>query len=564
MNNKISYPIPKAKIEDFKMKSMTRWYNVKQLAATGLKSIISATFGSYADRREIQAAISGNESFDYSSEEDLWVDYVADLGDGFNSTFTVASLLAESSLTNEGLDLPRGRVLIMGGDQVYPFAKREYYEERMGVPYEIAFPKCEEDSSAPHLFAIPGNHDWYDGLANFLKIFCQERAIGNWRSQQHRSYFAIKLSANLWLWGIDIQLEADIDRPQLMYFEKISKQITAGSNIILCNALPSWSFAGDKKKKSYHNLSFFEKKYIVEKGFRLVLSLAGDEHCYARYTGSDSIGPFHKIIAGGGGAFLQPTHNMKGKIEDIREGAMKLEKTFPSKETSYRMLFLNMLFPFKNPDFVVFMGMFYLFLSWMLQSASLYRPIFPKLSKILPAIVNVEPAFEKILQVILYNPSLLILVLAVVLGMVAFADKHAGRLPFAYTASIIHGLGHIFLGLLLMWLLSYVNFNGEKYNLSTISLFSLEMFLIGGFLGSLLLGIYLMTCNLVGLHNKEAFSSLRGTGYKNFLRMHITKDKLTIYPIGIEHAVSWKREGNNIVGIKPEYKPIETPLEIWL
>ena len=65
------------------------------------------------------------------------------------------------------------------------------------------------------LFAIPGSHDWYDGLVNFTSIFCRSRNIGGWRTSQARSYFALRLR---WLWGIDIQFGASLDEVQLQYF----------------------------------------------------------------------------------------------------------------------------------------------------------------------------------------------------------------------------------------------------------------------------------------------------------------------------------------------------------
>ena len=136
----------------------------------------------------------------------LWFDYAADTGDGFNSSYWVACQLAQRRLavrrseTGEDsslspLDLPRGRFLILGGDQVYPSASREAYENRFIKPFEAAsYPVCPPDRlAAPHLYAIPGNHDWYDGLASFMNVFGDRRAIGGWRTVQRVSYFAIKL-----------------------------------------------------------------------------------------------------------------------------------------------------------------------------------------------------------------------------------------------------------------------------------------------------------------------------------------------------------------------------------
>src|SRR5690606_1693852 len=206
----------------FIRKKMVNWYDPKQLAFTAVKTVISGIFGNFADRREMQAALDpGVEYFDYSDRPELWVDFISDLGDGFNSTYTLAHLMAQEQLDLDGHLLKRGNILIMGGDQVYPTPELKEYNNRLKGPYNAAFPWIEGDKDRPSLFALPGNHDWYDGLTNFLRLFCQGRSLGNWHSKQRRSYFALKLHHDYWLWGIDVQLNADIDYPQLCYFKEI-------------------------------------------------------------------------------------------------------------------------------------------------------------------------------------------------------------------------------------------------------------------------------------------------------------------------------------------------------
>ena len=131
----------------------------------------------------------------------LWLDHVADLGDGFDPTYTVARLLAADTLEvgpPEGqpgeqpgppLRLPRGRLLVLGGDEVYPTPSSSGYEDRMKGPYRAALPSGAVDP-APFMVALPGNHDWYDGLTAFLRLFAQRRPLGGWRTVQTRSYFA--------------------------------------------------------------------------------------------------------------------------------------------------------------------------------------------------------------------------------------------------------------------------------------------------------------------------------------------------------------------------------------
>ncbi|MFN2504406.1 MAG: hypothetical protein ABR540_09265, partial [Acidimicrobiales bacterium] len=55
--------------------------------------------------------------YDRSEPDGLWLDYVADLGDGWNSTYTVARLLAQQELElshgNECHETQSGSILVM-------------------------------------------------------------------------------------------------------------------------------------------------------------------------------------------------------------------------------------------------------------------------------------------------------------------------------------------------------------------------------------------------------------------------------------------------------------------
>src|SRR5688572_33074916 len=82
----------------FTPKKMVGWFDMKQLSNTAVKATLSSIFGSYADKRETIASISEFKIYDYSGKGDLWLDYIADVGDGFDSTYTMAHLLSRSSL----------------------------------------------------------------------------------------------------------------------------------------------------------------------------------------------------------------------------------------------------------------------------------------------------------------------------------------------------------------------------------------------------------------------------------------------------------------------------------
>src|SRR5215203_5526118 len=111
----------------FVRRPMVRWLDPHQLADTAVRVLVAGVFSAYADHRELQA-LAPAEVFDRSQGPELWVDYVADLGDGWNSTYTVAGLLAAEELKveldDETFATERGAILVMGGDQVYPVPKR--------------------------------------------------------------------------------------------------------------------------------------------------------------------------------------------------------------------------------------------------------------------------------------------------------------------------------------------------------------------------------------------------------------------------------------------------------
>ena len=218
----------------FKPRPAVRWLSPPELARTGLRVLVAQVLTSFADSRETQA-FSPQTTLDVDRykhrDGHLWIDFVADLGDGFDATFTVASLLSQPELlvsTPDGgtVTLPKSQLVVMGGDQVYPTASSRAYEDRMQGPYRAASGNIPDAA----LLALPGNHDWYDGLTAFMRMFAQGASIGGWRTLQSRSYFTVKLQDGWWLVGLDSQLEEYLDTPQLDYFyESITTKLQPGN-----------------------------------------------------------------------------------------------------------------------------------------------------------------------------------------------------------------------------------------------------------------------------------------------------------------------------------------------
>jgi hypothetical protein len=142
-----------------------------------------------------------------------------------------------------------------------------------------------EGEEQPALYALPGNHDWYDGLTAFLRVFAKREGtnIGGWRAAQTRSYFGLKLPQRWWLFAIDAQEGAYIDDPQLEYFREIAAQVQPGDRVIVCTPNPSWVQAVEKTSL-YETTDYFVRKIIAPTGAEVPLMLSGDMHHYARYA----------------------------------------------------------------------------------------------------------------------------------------------------------------------------------------------------------------------------------------------------------------------------------------
>ncbi|UII19335.1 metallophosphoesterase [Fulvivirga ligni] len=566
----------------FSKKPMVNWYDLKQLAATGVKTVISGVFGNFADKREFQATSASDEKpFDFSDhkEDEFWFDYISDLGDGFNSTYTMAHLLAQDELHVHNFVTKRGRVLIMGGDEVYPTPEKHEYDNRLKGPYFAAFPW--RDDVDTRLFAIPGNHDWYDGLTNFMKVFCQERSIGNWKTQQKRSYFALKLPHNYWVFAVDIQLHADIDEPQLKYFCHISQHdVKKGDKIILCTAEPSWVYkAWSMENTSDHRMQFFIESIILGKyknyygrqpdDVQLAAILTGDMHHYSHYKeeSKEKSHDCHLITAGGGGSFTHPTHFLKN-YDDGQIKRSLVSEPFPSKSQSKKLAWWNLAFPVYSPHMVALFAVLHLITTWFLVAFSQEQG-----NSFIQNLGMAESASEMCSLIgsnLIYNPSAVILNVVLLLGLTFFADTLTGKGQYNLIIGFIHGCVQVLHFYLVICLYACVVANHLDTEASgLVRLLIGFLFTLGsGVTSAFVFGLYLLVSTLIiKNHPTEAFSSFRWEGYKNFLRIKITKDSATVYVVGVKKVpTNWKNKGTED---QPRYEGgpikiqlIEAPFDI--
>lgn len=680
----------KGRYERLPETKMSSWYSIFDLFHTVLDISISGMFNSRVDHRTLQAVESqGEESlpdpalatpsvtraeggepadsfvarpkfFDYSQSADpeFWFDFAADVGDGFNSTYYVAALLSqpkvyplpadpqpfpldktdamaqtESKAHAERLKagLPRGRFLLLGGDEVYPSASRKNYEQRFVRVYEAAaYSETPPDKiSATHLYAVPGNHDWYDGLASFMSVFAEQRAIGDFRTQQRTSYFAIKLPHGVWIFAIDIGLAGELDRRQVEHFQDLAKKhLVDGDRIILCIAEPDWVKARPNIENLRDGLFYFERKLAEaltgdsacepdsvspdatsqetnvppkRKDVRVILRLAGDLHHYRRHTSNEPLHPtdqeaqkgsyvpsqfrpIENITAGGGGAFLHPTHEIdedrrgagkrtEGSIKQYPPGlyrgdatpsgehsedqqgiAFEFRKAFPSLAESRKITLMNLAFGHYNLRMTLTLWMIYT----LLQNAGLYLFAISHYAWLVLLMGCVLAAF--------------------VLGTRSYARseasgeigeskqgrtrevyRRASRIDKAGYSGIVHGVSHVlsffgvFAGLVVIYrnmldaivektcpffpestLLKWV----DAPDFASMSRFVLSMAAGGicAIVSTVIFGLYLyfaLNHSKLKLHANGAFASLRIADFKNFLRICVTADGIQVFPIGI-------------------------------
>ena len=121
----------------------------------------------------------------------------------------------------------------------------------------------------------------------------------------------------------------------------------------------------------------------------------------------------------------------------------------------------------------------------------------------------------------------------------------------------------------LPWIFASIHHYREEHAWGYLVLFGAEIFFAGYLLSGLVVGIYFYLSNLIlKNHIGDSSASLVIEDYKNFLRMRITKQGFTIYPIGIDTVTrNWKRDDSSknelsFTGDKVNYDLIEGPIEI--
>ncbi|MGI8815286.1 MAG: hypothetical protein ACR2G2_08400 [Pseudonocardia sp.] len=580
-----------------------QWLDIAQLIRTATEVNRATSFAMYADRRE-QMANRPREFYEFPgsgvepASGDFWLDYVSDTGDGFDATFATARCVSGGATVAQsrtwlgrmgpevdfGNRPQRADLLVLGGDEVYPVASPSQYEVRLKSVFRRAAWLDGVDTRPPVL-ALPGNHDWYDGLAAFRRVFCQSGLrrepsagrtpvpevrddVGGWGALQSRSYFAVKLTPKWWLWAVDSQLDAPIDTAQMEYFKQAADYLVRdGAKLILCTATPCWQLEAEGSKTYWapDDSPLFTLLWFIDRTLGsthrqlLRLVLTGDQHYYARHTpvGGAPVAP-ELITAGGGGAYLSSTHHLKPVLKfDLTPWTRTRNPadTSPGDSVSLRYR-LDKRYPSGLQSRVL--GAVKLPAALLGNGAKL--PALLALMNLLlfPVLPTEPPAWNAIVPWLLHGHGLFTAWLGVA-GLIAllYAYQGAGqrtkrkwrRRLFTVPLWVMQLAVQGFVTYVVR--MQYLAFDDRRTWWAEAA-FTAGTFVVLAVLSMAAFLTYLWVADVVlGCHTLEAFSGLRISGFKNHLRIRLTDDEAHIWVVGFDRA-PWARWRKNLRGIKPK------------
>ena len=480
---------------------------------------------------EAARALGGDDTAETLAEalgDDVWIDFVADTGDDADVSAAVADLLSreyeiaagDADDPNEGrLRLPRGQVLLFGGDTAYPVATQLEIHNRVCVPWNRVL-RGRQDGRPRLLLGIPGNHDWYDGCDGFARMFRKRRGQLDRRSMlppelevertgqiahlldwveafrvgafvgkratlplfgyeplQSASYFALALAPGLDLWAVDRQLRR-VDWAQKNFFGA-RRAARPDQGLFVVTADPAFAHLDPYP---------FGLATLEDVGLELerdgLLMMSGDTHHYCRQELGDTV----HVTAGGGGAFLQPARI-------ARRGYAPPAREFPGPRASLALaLQIPWYLALGRAGFLVH-----------IITAALYAPLL---------LVAHEPASFAV------GAAVVGVLAAASAGLLAGWRKRS-RLSRAGITLMAVGLGGGYALLPFGALAAARALAGGALGQSYVLFFAYAACIVPA---AFAFGLYLMLVTVLGLEQHHAFGALRHPGYKHFVRLRVRRD----------------------------------------
>jgi hypothetical protein len=464
----------------------------------------------------IGAAHLDADSLAEALDDDVWIDFIADTGDDSSVSKAVARMLASEYEVDDPDDpskklvLPRGKVLVFGGDTAYPVATELEIHNRVIVPFNTVL-RPLHDATKRALLGIPGNHDWYAGIDGFGRMFRQRRvkldraakkddlsidrfgqighfiewveafrlgtkvvkraalALTGYTPVQDASYWSFRIAPGVDMWGADRQLRA-VDFQQRAFF---AEEREKDRGIVLVLADPAYAYL---EPHDYGQQILQALDVTVEGDGLLVLT--GDTHHYCRQSMGDGM----HVTAGGGGAFLHPARINRRGLKDP-------DAEFPGQKASF-------VLALQAP--------------WQIAHGRSGFVVHTVLAMVQGPIFLLEWWTHHAAGTVSICVSIFAFFVCFFLG-----GFRKNRLQIAGLSAICGAT---------IGLLPFVVFSFFRY----VHIARNGWFIGGGialsvYIGTLALGTYLMLLTILGIEQNQAFSALAHPGYKHFVRLRFAK-----------------------------------------
>src|SRR5215470_6943713 len=321
---------------------------------------------------------------------EVWIDFVADTGDDHDVSLAVGRMLfAEYALSgDQPRRLPRGDILVFGGDVAYSASTAYELERRLLRPWNHVLHGKAEDGRRRVVLGIPGDHDWYDGLDGFGRLFRRsaledsaepiteregsaatsgdsfsERAEGAVQRLLHLDEFdeSLHMVEEAAESVAAILLQSTMRRPsRLTLAGYTALQEASYWALALAPGMDLWGVDRQLRAADFRQRAFFARrraearphKFVLvapdpalaygepnEPGMKILdachfslasdklLYLTGDAHHYERRAVGDSM----HVIAGGGGAFVHGTRVPRNS------NGVPPQCVYPDRRTSLRL-----------------------------------------------------------------------------------------------------------------------------------------------------------------------------------------------------------------------------------
>ncbi|GHI01840.1 metallophosphoesterase [Streptomyces cellostaticus] len=252
---------------------------------------------------------------------------IGDTGEGDDSQYSVVPGFLKAGQDTD--------FAVIASDVIYPVGSADDYGTKFFRPYQ--------DYPAP-IYAIPGNHDWYEDLGAFMRVFCADtppldpepapRPLTRawWRARlwhrphptdgQHLAeawklrsapgqqavqpgpYWAID-AGPVRIVGIDTGLLGTIDAEQGAWLREVSrgpkpKILITGSPLYVDGEHHPCAIEGGGTVDDI----------VRDPEHHYVAAIGGDIHNYQRYPVDVDGRTVQYVVAGGGGAFMHATHTI--------------------------------------------------------------------------------------------------------------------------------------------------------------------------------------------------------------------------------------------------------------